>query len=263
MYSVSSPKGTLQVSVLQDGISLGFYKRADGRPFIPVTVGRTYKVRVVNRGYTRTEVCLGIDGRNVLRDEPADYNSPGLVIPAGGSYEFSGWRVDDDTTRDFIFGDPAKSVAAQATGSASNTGIIGIAAFREKIVSEWKPFFGGAFAGESYPVRDSVRGFSCRSSSLSVTASVAGMAAAGDETCGSALSPGGITGNQSNSGSVGTGIGAAKTDKVGRTRFTRDGSADILIIGYDTFGELVRRGVIADDPDPFPGSTTGYERYRS
>lgn len=257
-YSVTSPGGKVRVEVFQDGITSSFHKRQDGRPFIPVTVGRPYYVRVINCAFTRIEVAVSIDGRNALRDEPADYDSPGLVIHAGGHYDFRGWRVDDNTTREFIFGDPGKSVAAQA-GDASNIGVIGIAAWREEVVPEWKPwapgasgdFLGGVFAGGS---PRSYRNSSYAGSGWSAGSSNnAPAASAGDETY------------DMNMSSVGTGIGVAQTDRVARTRFTRTGTPDILVIGYDTREELCRKGIISEyrDPEPFPGSKTGYEKYRS
>lgn len=129
----ATPAGTIEASVLTAGARLPFYCRADGRPFIAGVPGRVYTVSVRNRSNVRVEVILTVDGRHVLRDEPgAVHACQGLVIPAGGSHEFPGWQFDNASAGQFTFADPSVSVAAIATGSAANTGVIGLAVHREQ-----------------------------------------------------------------------------------------------------------------------------------
>jgi hypothetical protein len=240
--SAASPGGTLEVSVhVSAQLAQPVYRRADGRLFVPGIPGRAYTLRVRNKASVRAEVIATVDGRHVLKDEPGDPHScHGLVIPAYGTYEFRGWRVSDAETREFLFGDPAASVAAQATGSVGNVGVIGFAAWREKErYPDWQ------FSAGGYASLDSAMPVATASAGAPVARSVSHVSAA-----------------NAVSGTLGTGIGASQDDHVGRTDFTRTGTPDILVIGYDTEAVLTERGIIGPaDPDAFPGARTGYEKF--
>jgi hypothetical protein len=158
-----------------------------------------------------------------------------MVIDARQTYVFDGWRVSDDQTREIVFGTPESSVAAQSSeGDPSNVGVIGFIAWREAV--SFAPAFDVAVASPG------VYG--------------------GQVTRGGALTKGSGAPEAFGAGSVGSGIGAYQESRVGRTRFNRTGDPDILVIGYDTEGELASRGILVPpDPDPFPGLRTGYDRF--
>jgi hypothetical protein len=224
-----SPGRTIEASVLVAGARLNLHRRSDGRPFIAGIPGAAYTIGVRNLTGSRIEVIASVDGRHVLRDETADPGAcQGLVIPAGRFYEFAGWRLDDEAAREFIFADPAASVAAMATGSTSNVGVIGLAVHRERQAMP-----------ASYEAMDSY----------------------GPGPVMKGISPVAVA----SAGGLGTGIGERRDDHVGRTSFTRDGNPpDILVIGYDTEESLRAQGIIRPaDPQAFPGQPTRYERYAS
>lgn len=229
--SATSPTGLIRATVLVPA-PLPMYRRADGRMFVPVVPGNAYTLLVNNLSAFRVEVITTVDGRHVLRPEPGDPRAcRGQVIAPNDSYEFKGWRVNDSDTDEFLFGVPADSVAAQATGSTSNVGVLGFAAWREY---------------ERYPHFDYA--------DVAVAAAVSSPVMRGSTAKGMTTMGG---------GSVGTGIGARQHDPVGRTEFNRTGQPDILVIGYDTEAELARRGILAPpDADPFPGADTGYGAFR-
>ena len=233
-----SPRSTVEVSVLIGGAAQPLYRRADGRLFVAGIPGSAYTLSVRNLTGGRIEVIASADGRNVLDDDAADVHaSRGLIIGPYVTYVFRGWRVSDQQTREFLFGEPSSSVAAQATGSTANVGVLGFAAWRHR---------------EAYVSNVSWHGAPESSYGGLTTRGAAGVAAA---------SAGGE--GMMSAGSLGTGIGAYQEDRVGRTSFDRasDGP-DTLVIGYDTEAELVRRGIVlAADPDPFPGHRTGYDKY--
>jgi hypothetical protein len=236
--TVTSPGTTVEASVLIDGRPVKLYRRNDGRMFAPGIPGSAYTLRVRNRTANRIEVIVTVDGRHVLKDEPGHPSDcHGMVLRPHDTYEFRGWRISDDESREFLFGDPGSSVAAQATGSAANIGVIGFAAWRER--EAWS-LYGGSpiLRGTGHVTRD-----------MAVATASAG--------------PATFSADMESTGSLGTGIGASQEDRVGRTNFTRiTGEPDILFIGYDTEAELVRRGIIGPaDPDAFPGALTGYEKY--
>jgi len=57
--------------------------------------------------------------------------------------------------------------------------------------------------------------------------------------------------------------GETRHDPVGRTTFEREGSPDVLEVGYDTLAALEAMGITQRRPKAFPGRTTGYERYQA
>ena len=242
--TVASPGATIEVSVLIGGKAQKLYRRADGRMFAPGIPGSPYTLRVRNRTASRIEAIVSVDGRHVLKDEPADpHGTRGMVLRPHDTYEFRGWRVSDEESREFLFGEPGSSVAAQATGSTANIGVIGFAAWREReTFSHYGGGYEGILRGGGFATRDVAK--------HSVATASAGAATFSDDV-------------DTSTGSLGTGIGAHQEDRVSRTDFTRaTGEPDILVIGYDTEAELARRGILGPaDPDAFPGALTGYEKY--
>ena len=231
VQSVRTRQGRALVSVSSQGHPLAIYSRLDGRLFVAGTPGQPYVIEVHNQLGSRIEAIVSVDGRNVLKDEPAHpSSSQGLVIAAGARYSFRGWRDGDEETLAFEFGQPETSVAEMA-GDRSSIGVIGIAIYAEQVrIMDLAP---------SYPV---------------------GAAAAGYE-----FSAGVTKGAEKGlSPALGTGIGARQHDPVGRTSFRRaPGETDIIEIGYDTRDNLIAQGIIRPaDPSPWPAlREEGYGRY--
>jgi hypothetical protein len=230
--AVRTPAGTTEISVLVSGVPQPLYRHpSGGRPFVAGQPGRFYTLRVRNLTAARIEVINSVDGRNTLKDEPGDIAAnQGLVFPAHATGEFTGWRVNREETREFIFGEPSRSVAAQATGSEANTGVIGFAVYRERSYAYATTYNAAA------PVVAAAT-FDCDW---------------GDEPV--------VRGS-----SLGTGIGERREDRVAPTSFTRAMSEpDVLVVGYETEHILHERGLTGPaEPDAFPGVGTGYERYPS
>jgi hypothetical protein len=195
----------------------------DGVPYAVAVLGLTWVLRVKNLTGARIEAVVSVDGRNVQKDEPGDpYGNAGLLIPGHDHRDIEGWRTDDGHVREFVFTDPAQAVAAQA-GAPQNTGVIGLAAWREGAYG-WKanvPL--AAAAGQ----RDSL--------------------------------PRGMTVNSR----AGTGIGAARPSPVTQVRFNREGDPDLLAIFYDTEAALREKGIIAGpQPWPGIGGYETYQEAR-
>lgn len=236
-----TPEGTAEVRVLSDGEPLELHQHpAGGRVYLAGVPGRAYTLSVVNLTGRRIEVLTAVDGRNTLKDEPADKrSSSGHVLRPGEGYVFTGWRVSDAETYPFIFGGPASSVAAQATGTTRGIGVIGFAVYQEHIPP----------ADPMSYLRSSNMGSSTYGAAAASAAPVA-MASPGPSR---SMEPG-----------LGTGIGDTPTAApVSRTQFRRlPGPPDILAIGYDTAAALTARGILGPaEPPAFPGEATGYEKY--
>jgi hypothetical protein len=244
--SLSHPGSLVKVSVEVDGIPLHMFHHASDI-YVAGTPGRAYVLAVTSRSDDRLEVVTSVDGRNTLKDETAGFRNAGMVIRPRHTYRFRGWRTDDDTTREFLFGvDHEESVAAQATGHAANRGVLGFAAFRELPPprTTFTATYSGT-AGYNWPSRDVTSPYRSPGSAVcNVAVASAGAASAGMDY------------------DLSTGIGNTQDDSVGRTGFKRTGTPDVLTIRYASYEALVRQGIIkCCDPDPFPGN--GYSRMRS
>lgn len=128
------PGVPLRVAVLSGGQPLPLYQRpGDGQLFVAGAPGQEFTIRVDNDTPGRLLVVAAIDHRAVMEDKPADPEGLGMIVAARSHYVFDGWRQDSSTTRPFVFTFPEQSVAQQAAGPDTVTGVIGLAAYRERL----------------------------------------------------------------------------------------------------------------------------------
>lgn len=235
--------------VLSNGIPQKLYRRPwDGKFFVVGTPNLSYSLEVSNNSDRRIEVITTIDGRHVLKDEPGDvHRCRGLVIEPRTKYEFRGWRLNDADSNAFVFSGVPEAIATQATGSASNVGVIGFAVHFERTP------------------RDTPRAPMLRGGGLHAAENYARLLSEPPATRGGLESMDGGLEAIGFEPSIGTGMGESQHDPVGHTMFTRDGKEpQTLAIGYDTEQNLRARGIIVPpEPNPFPGKDTGYSAYRS
>lgn len=139
----------------------------DGRTFVEGREGTNFSLRVKNNTASRIEALVSVDGRSVVDGESAGPTSRGYIIPAYGSYEIPGWRVDTENCAKFIFKKSGESYAVQTGSAASDTGVIGLLAWAEKIVPPpapsvviqqtiikepiwtWIPYYHGTYAAST------------------------------------------------------------------------------------------------------------------
>lgn len=239
--SLTSPDGTVTVEVISAGKRLPVYQREDGYSYVPGTAGASCLIAVRNLMAVRVEVLVSVDGMSLITEEEASLDSSrGQAIGAHGEYRFAGFRTDDDNSRELVFGDMTGSVAEQATGSVTNCGVIGIAAWQER-------------RAYSYTVPDIAAAAAAPPVSHSASFETRGVTRG--------MTRGAAPGGQS----LGMHAGAERHDPVGRTEFTRaHRKPDVLVIGYKELAELEAMGITGPaDPEPFPGDVraTGYRRY--
>jgi len=225
--------GGVDIAIAVDGLPLPIYEK-NGRNWIAGEPGKAYAIVVRHRVSGRIEVLESVDGRDVLRDQLALLSNKGMIIT--GEWTNHGWRIDDNTTRDFVFSDPASSIAAQATGSAENVGVIGVAIFTEKA-----------------PVYRASASYS-RASGQSVM----------DSAFRSEMTVKSLTGDMSRTADLGTGMGETRHDSVGHTVFERANvfPAAMVEIQYRSMAWLLENGIVNPQlPSAWPGGDTGYGRY--
>jgi hypothetical protein len=184
-----------------------------GRTFYAIEPGQRYIVRVESSYSSQEqEYVVAVDGRNVLNNEDAKIDAPGLIT--NNVCDIAGFRTSGSTVREFVAGSLGYgNTTAERNGSAQFSGLIWAAVYQ----------------GSKY--RQPPR-----------TMRMAGLEnlRGGDEmvSFGADASP-------SRGGSIGTVAGQERTDRVGQTTWFRsEGQTPTTIaVEYDTAENLRRRNV--------------------
>lgn len=206
------------------GRTLPVYE-SGGRWFVAGKPGNEYQVTVRNRSGGDMLAVISVDGINVVSGETAAQWQSGYVIDRGRSLSIKGWRKSLEKVAAFYFTDLGDSYAAR-TGRPDNVGVIGVAVFKRKP----EPI---AELEESRARGDAA-------------------GAAADNAPRSASAP------QPAQKSIGTGHGRVQASAARYVEFERDSDSpsELIAIHYDTYANLVARGVIREErrwPSPFPG----------
>jgi len=214
--------GLVELSVYDrsEGRSLPVYWH-EGRAWVVGRPGNEYQLNLRNRQGEDLLAVLSVDGVNAISGQTASAQQSGYVLSPGASLEVKGWRKDLARTAAFYFTTLADSYAAR-TGRPGNVGAIGVALFRRKTTA---PEIGALTRPREAPAAAESR--------------------AADQDA-----------------KLGTGHGRSETSyarHVGFERATRD-PAETLVIHYDSYRNLLARGVIPTQtpprrpwPNPFPG----------
>ncbi|WP_257387014.1 hypothetical protein [Tahibacter caeni] len=232
----------LQIVDRESGAILPQYPHR-GDYFVAGAPGHRYAVRLINRGNERVLAVLSVDGVNAVSGETAATDQTGYVLDPYETTEVAGWRKNMDEIAAFEFTSLGESYAAQ-TGRPGNVGVVGVAVFRERAPRPvYRNKLGPASEGEAK-----------RAPELPAASAPAGSAgAAQDSMARREAAP--------VQESLGTGHGQREDSSATYTSFRRasDRPAEVLSVRYDSWRNLVARGVIPrprpqpDRPDPFPG----------
>jgi hypothetical protein len=122
---------SVELQLLVNGRPVTTYGR-DGRTFVEGREGTEFSLRVRNNTAGRVEAVVSVDGRSVVDGEPAKPSSTGYIIPAYGSYEIPGWRMNAEACAKFIFNKPGESYATKSGSPVADVGVIGLMAWAEK-----------------------------------------------------------------------------------------------------------------------------------
>jgi len=108
--------------------------RHEGRLFVAGQPGARYGLRVTNHTGGRVLVVMSVDGVNIITGQTAGYGQRGYVFGPYQSYDVTGWRKSDAEVAAFTFAPLPQSYAAR-TGRPGDVGVIGVAAFKERVVA--------------------------------------------------------------------------------------------------------------------------------
>jgi hypothetical protein len=127
----------LQVVDRESGQAARVWRHA-GRLYVAGRPGSRYSLRVTNNTPGRVLVVMSVDGVNIITGETAGFGQRGYVLSPYQTYDVSGWRKSDTEVSAFTFAPLSRSYAAR-TGRPSDVGVIGLAAFTERVVAPYKP----------------------------------------------------------------------------------------------------------------------------
>jgi len=194
-----------------------------GRLYVAGEPQHQYEVRVRNKRGGRVLAVTSVDGVNVISGATAAETQDGYVIGAHDSVAIEGWRKSLDDVATFYFTRLPDSYAAR-TGRPDNVGVIGVALFQRK----------------PEPVLE-----------LEQSQNRGEPGAAADGAARSAAP-------RAAEKSIGTGHGRSEASQARYVAFERESDTpnEVVVIHYDTYANLVARGVIPQPPrwpSPFPG----------
>jgi hypothetical protein len=197
---------------------------SEGRWFVAGKPGNEYQVSIRNRSGGDLLAVVSVDGVNVVSGETAALWQSGYVIERGRSMSIGGWRKSLQKVAAFYFTDLGDSYAAR-TGRPGNVGVIGVAVFRRKP----EPVANLAQPRE----RADAAGAASEAQARRAPSAPAQK-------------------------SIGTGHGRVETSTARYVEFERESDApsELIAIHYDTYANLVARGIIREQPRwpaPFPG----------
>ena len=215
-----------------------------GDYWVAGTPGHRYAIEVRNDQRERLMAISSVDGVNVITGDTAGFSQSGYVFAPSEAFRIDGWRKSDTEIAAFTFTASNDSYAAR-TGRAANTGIIGLALFRELqrprlFESEPRRRLERDDKGELAPPAPSTAAAS--------DSSTAARESAGNSSIAKSMEK------------LGTGHGEREYSYVEATAFTRASNQpdEIIRIRYDSYERLVAMGVIQRPhgypraPDAFP-----------
>ena len=218
-----------------------------GQRYVAGEPGHEYSVRVRNLSDGRLLAVVSVDGVNAVTGETASPDQSGYVIDPGEVVDIVGWRKNLERAAAFYFTNLGDAYATR-TGRPGNVGVIGVAAFRERVYP--------AIAAE--PQIDKRADETSRAAQAK---SAEGSGDAGNKPAPRTLEQMRVTGGEP----LGTGHGRQQYSPARRVQFERRSAQpdELLAVRYDSVERLIARGVIEnpryhwDDPEPFP-ATLGF-----
>jgi hypothetical protein len=120
--------------ILINGKPVKIFTDGQGQSWVEAREGSKYQIEVKNNSANRVLCITSIDGINILSGEEASLEPDnGYVINPFSSLKVDGWRISDDKVKEFLFTfDKSKSYSVKLGAGAKNLGVIGIAIFEEK-----------------------------------------------------------------------------------------------------------------------------------
>lgn len=251
--------------ILINGKPVKIFTDSQGQSWVEAREGSKYQIEVKNNSANRVLCVTSIDGINILSGEEATLEPDnGYVINPFSSLKVDGWRISDDKVKEFLFTfDKSKSYSVKLGAGAKNLGVIGIAIFEEKKIEmpwtwtstgttlkwdqpSWITYTGGSgvlFNNTSgYINSDNIHTTSCFNCSASIE----------EPTKSTTLR------SMDVDFKAGTAKGKELESKCTTVGFQAGALIQTHSIYYDSYSNLVKRGIISENKMPQPFKTTKY-----
>jgi hypothetical protein len=98
-------------------------KEADGLAFVPIELGETYAVRLVNQADHEAAVELSIDGLSTFAFSEVR-QARRWIVPARGQILVRGWHISPKEINEFLITEYAKTAVAELGGSPEKIGTV-------------------------------------------------------------------------------------------------------------------------------------------
>lgn len=107
----------------------------NGQTFIEGREGSAFNITVTNHNPFRVEAVVAVDGLSVLDGKDAGPQSDGYLLGPNETISIPGWKLNESQVAAFEFSGKGGSYTALSTGSARNTGVIGLLVYRERYIA--------------------------------------------------------------------------------------------------------------------------------
>lgn len=239
-----SPLVSLQVESPDGGDFPNF--RHGGEIWVAGSHGDRYNLRLQNHSPERVEVVVSVDGRDVISGRLGDYaKQRGYVLDPFGVLIIEGYRQSLDNVAAFRFTNLEDSYSSRM-GTPAHVGVIGVAAFAEKLNKRrhklpLAPVDGDPFPGEDAPAAPAP----------TIVSGTERARAKADRREGSGADMSWAAPEQPNA--LGTEYGESTFAPVEEVPFKRAHAKkpdQLLVVRYDSMEGLRARGVLFEDTTP-------------
>jgi hypothetical protein len=124
----------IEAQICVRGRPIKEYSDPSGNVWIEAREGSAYSIRVKNNEWWRKLVVVSVDGINVITGRPAEEKpEDGYVVSGFNSLNVEGWRTGNDSVKEFLFTfDKKKSYSVRLGEGKANLGVIGILVWSER-----------------------------------------------------------------------------------------------------------------------------------
>lgn len=242
--------------VLVNGRPVRRYYDDSGKIWIEGRKGKAFTLKVKNNSHERILGIVSVDGLNVINGKhvPVE-DSRGYVLNSYSSINIPGWKISKNEVREFYFTINSDNSYAKKIGADErNVGVIATAVYKEKVYPPITYTYTTNTTTTPIDYRgwDFSSGTSLRSEPVSIYSSMnvsdsnenSGYSGAEKQTSSVSLSKAPVKREK-----VSVGSGERQQFKTHTVDFERGVYEGEVLIYYDTWEGLKKRGVLRDDRD--------------
>lgn len=227
-----------------------------GTDWVEARSGVRYVIEVKNESYNRILAVVSVDGLNVINGKHEDSSvASGYILHSYNNIKIPGWKISQDNVREFYFTRPEESYSHKLGADESNTGVIAAAIYKEKVITYTTT---NVYKSEPWVFpRNPYWPFSTTITCFSGS----GRMSASSEPINLSSNVQQMNFVDSQPEKLATGSGGVKDFRTHKMNFGERELETILTLYYDTYDNLVRKGIIGYSnqglPKPFPNGS-GY-----